>query len=190
MKSWMMAAAAMALLAGCNMVPGMGGEPPLPQVQAGAQAPMHLEAPKSSAPQANVTPQVRQQLLDQIKQLLDQTQAQFASDKAPVAGMPDEVKPMQPGTDHRWLVNLTGNTAYTFIGACDGDCHNIDIELIDMHTGGVVASDTLPDDYPVVEFTPSANAQYMARVILQNCTTAPCYVGMRALTPGAGGGGK
>ena len=85
-------------------------------------------------------------------------------------------------------MELTANTPYTFLGACDGDCTNVDIELIDMRTGGVVASDMLPDDYPVVNFTAPANGQYMVRTILQVCTTAPCFTGMRALTQAAGGG--
>jgi hypothetical protein len=183
MKRWVMAAVALAALGACNQLTG-GGEPPLPTVQAGAQAPTVL-APKPPVQQANVTPEVRTQLLNQIKSLLDQTQEHFAAGMVPANGLADEIKPMQPGTDHRWPVTLTAATPYTFIGACDGDCTNIDIELIDMRTGGVVASDMLPDDYPVVAFTPPANGQYLARVILQTCTTAPCYTGMRALTPGA-----
>jgi hypothetical protein len=56
-----------------------------------------------------------------------------------------------------------------------------------MSTGGVVASDMLPDDYPVVQFTAPADGQYMVRTLLQNCTVAPCFVGSRALTQAAGG---
>jgi hypothetical protein len=47
----------------------------------------------------------------------------------------------------------------------------------------------LPDDYPVVNFTPQANGQYMVRLLMQSCATAPCFAGTRALTA-AGGGGK
>lgn len=187
MKRWLVVAA-VAALGACGQM--AGGEPPLPAVQQGAQAPMQLH-PAQGVREANVTPEVRTQLLDQIKTLLDQTQQHFAAGLSPVQGLTDEVKPMQPGNDHRWRVHLNGGTPYVFIGACDGDCNNIDIELIDMHTGGVVASDVLPDDYPLVQFTPPATADYMARVILQTCTTAPCYVGMRALTTGpASTGGK
>ena len=81
---------------------------------------------------------------------------------------------------------MTANTSYVIVGACDGDCTNVDIELIDMTTGGVVASDMLPDDYPVVNFTPTADGQYMARLLLQNCTTAPCYAGARVVSSAAG----
>jgi hypothetical protein len=42
-----------------------------------------------------------------------------------------------------------------------------------------VASDLLPDDYPVAEFTPTENGQYIARVIMRTCTTAPCFTALR-----------
>jgi hypothetical protein len=70
---------------------------------------------------------------------------------------------------------------YRIIGACDGDCTNVDIELIDSR-GGVVASDLLPDDYPVVSYTPSADGVFYARALMQACTVAPCFAGMRVLS--------
>ena len=58
---------------------------------------------------------------------------------------------------------------------------------LEYRTGGVVASDMLPDDYPVVEFTPPANGQYVIRMLMQTCTIAPCYAGARILSQGGGG---
>jgi len=82
------------------------------------------------------------------------------------------------------------------LGVCDGDCTNVDIEVIDMETGGVVADDVLPDDFPVVNFAPQADGDYMVRIMLRQCSVAPCYVGARVLTgggapaaPGAAPGG-
>ena len=86
-------------------------------------------------------------------------------------------------------MQLTAGTPYRIVGACDGDCTNVDIELISMTTGGVVASDMLPDDYPVVNFTPPANGQYIVRLLMQQCTVAPCYAGARVLQQGAGAAG-
>jgi hypothetical protein len=43
----------------------------------------------------------------------------------------------------------------------------------------------LPDDYPVVNFTPPTNGRYIARLLLQNCTVAPCYTGTRLLAQSA-----
>jgi len=189
MKTWMIAAASMALLGACNQM-GMNGEPPLPPVQAGAQAPTQLP-PAPSVQQASVTPQVRQGLEQQMVTYLDGYTQQYAQGLQHVTNVPDEIKSLMPGTDHRWRVSLVANTPYTVLGACDNDCNNVDVELIDMRTGGVVASDLLPDDYPVVSYTPTANGDYLARIILRTCTTAPCYTGMRLLTrPASEGGGK
>ncbi|MFZ2031423.1 MAG: hypothetical protein WAU68_14010 [Vitreimonas sp.] len=190
MKTWMIAATSMALLGACNMIPGAGGEPPLPPVQAGATAPTQLP-PAPNTPQANVTPQVRQGLEQQMVTYLDGYTQHYAEGMQHVTNVPDEIKSLMPGTDHRWRVTLTANTPYTILGACDNDCNNVDVELIDTHTGGVVASDMLPDDYPVVTYTPTANGEYIARLILRTCTTAPCYTGMRLLTrPADTSGGK
>jgi hypothetical protein len=123
---------------------------------------------------------VRQQLISQIGQYLGATQQQFAAGSSQVGA--DTIVPMQPGRDHRFLVDLNGGAAYAFIGACDGDCTNVDIELIDMNTGGVVANDMLPDDFPIASYRPTANGQYMVRLLMQACTTSPCYAGVRVVS--------
>jgi len=128
---------------------------------------------------------VRQQLQELVASYLNDVQANHAAGMSPAQGFQDEVTGMQPETDHRWSVNLVGGAAYRIIGACDNECSNMDIELIDVSTGGVVASDVLPDNYPVVNFTPSANGQYIVRMMMRTCTIAPCYAGARILSPGA-----
>jgi len=184
MRQAVLAAMAALALAACNQ---QSAGPALPPVQAGAQAPTTLHPASGTVQQAEVTAEVRQQLITQIGQLLDNYAGNFAAGMTPPAGFTDQISPMQPGTDSRFVMQLTGGAQYTFLGACDGDCTNVDIELIDMTTGGVVASDMLADDYPVVNFSPTADGSYMVRTILQVCTVAPCYTGMRALTraPGA-----
>ena len=64
----------------------------------------------------------------------------------------------------------------------DGDCTNVDIELISMTTGGVVANDMLPDDFPIATYRPEANGQYMVRLLMQACTRSPCYAGFRVIS--------
>ncbi|MGE0597473.1 MAG: hypothetical protein AB7P07_14005 [Hyphomonadaceae bacterium] len=177
MKRWTMAAAAALMLAACNQ----GGGPALPPVQDGAQAPS-TQQPQPTTQQANITDEVRQQLIQNINDMLNQMQQ--ASGLAQAEGVADAVQPMQPGTDHRAQVALNAGTAYTIVGACDGDCTNMDIELIDMSTGGVVASDMLPDDFPVVQYTPQANGSYIVRLLMQACSVAPCYGGARVLSGG------
>ena len=182
MRQFLIAAAAACMLAAC----GAGADgPPLPRVQAGATPPS-TQSPGSPTEQTTVTDEVRQQLITQIGQLLTQTQNQFASGSHTIGN--DTIVPMQPGHDHRYIVDLNAGAMYGFIGACDGDCTNVDIELISMTTGGVVANDMLPDDYPIVSYRPEANGQYMVRLLMQACTRSPCYAGVREIsdTPQAG----
>lgn len=179
MRRTVWAAAAALSLAAC----GQAGAPQLPQVQAGAQAPMVLTG--GTAEQAVLSDDERAQLRQLVSSYLNTVQEGFGQGLSPAEGFADEVAGLQPGTDHRWVVNLAGNTAYRILGACDNECSNVDIELIDMSTGGVIASDVLPDDYPVVDFTPAANGSYMVRIIMQTCTIAPCYAGARVLSRGA-----
>lgn len=172
---WIAAAAALALAA-CGQG---GGQPPLPQVKAGATPPS-TQSPASPTQQAQITDEVRQQLIAQIGQYLSGYQGQFAASGTPVGS--DTIVAMQPGHDHRFIMDLVGGANYAFLGACDNDCSNVDIEVIDMNTGGVIANDMLPDDYPVASFSPPANGRYMVRLLLQACTTSPCYAGVRVVT--------
>lgn len=184
MRHVMFAAAAALALAACGQQ--QGGGPQLPTTQPGAQAPS-VQSASTGAQQAVITPDQRAQLEQLVGSYLDTVQTNFGSGMGPAQGFSDEIASLQPGTDHRWQVNLAGGTVYRIIGACDNECSNVDIELIDMRTGGVVAADMLPDDYPVVDFTPSANGQYIVRVLMQTCTIAPCFAGARVLTQGGGG---
>ncbi len=171
------AAAAALALSACNQQ-GTGAE--LPKTQEGAQAPSQMNS--QYAQQDNLTPEERQQLEQLVASYLNNAQQALGGGMNPAQGFSDEVAGMQPGTDHRWQVNLRGGAAYRIIGACDNECSNLDIELIDVRTGGVVASDTLPDDVPLVNFTPPANGQYIVRMMMQTCTIAPCYAGARVLS--------
>jgi len=175
MRRLMLAAAAVLALAACNQ--GSSG-PALPTLQEGAVAPS-TQTPQPGTPQATDLDAQREGLLQGLDQMLDGMQTQ--SGMAAAEGIADQIAELQPGTDSRAVVSLVAGTGYTFVGACDGDCSNLDIELISMETGGVVASDMLPDDFPVVNFTPPANGQYMVRMLMQTCTLAPCFAGTRAL---------
>ncbi|GIK49249.1 MAG: hypothetical protein KJZ75_00355 [Hyphomonadaceae bacterium] len=181
MRRAILAAAAALALAACNQ---QAGGPALPPVQEGAQAPAQL-TPAAGVRQAQITDEVRQQLIDNIGEQLGDIGETVAPGAAPPQGFADVITPMQPSSDHRLVMDLTGGAQYSFIGACDGDCTNVDLELIDMRTGGVVASDMLDDDYPVVHYRPEANGRYMVRLLMQSCSVAPCYAGARALLHGA-----
>ncbi|MBX9747823.1 MAG: hypothetical protein K2X34_13040 [Hyphomonadaceae bacterium] len=178
MRRLMLAAAAALALAACNQ---QGSGPALPQLQEGAIAPATL-TPQPGAQQAQIDDETRTALIANITEMLVAMQGQSGLSQA--EGIADQIAPMQPGTDNRAVITLNAGTGYTIVGACDGDCTNMDIELISMETGGVVASDMLPDDFPVVTFAPPANGQYMVRMLMQACSIAPCYGGARVLSAG------
>jgi hypothetical protein len=183
MRHVILAGAAALVLGACGQ---QSSGPPLPPPQAGAQAPS-VQAASTAAQQAMITPEQRAQLEQLVGSYLNTVQTNYGGGMSPAQGFTDQIAGLQPGSDHRWQVNLAGGTGYRIVGACDNECSNMDIELIDMRTGGVVASDLLPDDYPVVDFTPPANGQYVIRMLMQTCTVAPCYAGARILTAGGGG---
>lgn len=189
MRRMMIAAAAVLALAACDQLKGGGGAPmPKQQVPQNAlNAPTQLNG-GSAEKQAAITSEQDQQLRGLIGSLLNNYQQNLAQGMTVPAGFSDEITSMQPGHDYRWQVNLMGGTQYRVLGACDNECNNVDIELIDG-SGAVVASDKAPDDKPVVNFTPASNGQYIVRVILQTCTVGPCYVGARIVAPGGSSSG-
>jgi hypothetical protein len=178
------AAGAALMLAACGQ---QGSGAPLPPVQAGAQAPSTQTAPSGPVQQAQISAEQREQFLGRVTQYLDMATNQMGGGATAAPGFTDEKVAMLPGTDHRWQIDLVAGTPYRFLGACDDDCSNLDIELIDVSTGGVVASDMLADDFPIVDFTPQANGRYIVRMLMQTCTVAPCFAGTRVLTIPAGG---
>jgi hypothetical protein len=189
MRALLMAAAAALSLAACGQMGGNSG-PALPTPQAGVQAPSVQQRPTGEVRQINITDENRRMVLGNINDLLNQSAEHFAPGFIAVQGVADQTPAVQPGADYRMQVNLAANTEYRILGVCDADCSNADIELIDSR-GGVVASDMLPDDYPVVNYTPSAAGTYYVRYLMQSCTQAPCYAGVRVLqAPASGGGGK
>jgi len=195
MRLALTACAALMLMA-CGQ---QGSGPPLPPVQEGAQAPSTQTRPDGQVQQANITAEQRAQFLARVTQYLDLATRELGGGATAAQGFVDENVAMQPGTDHRWQVDLVGGTSYRIVGACDDDCENLDIELIDAVTGGVVASDMLAThapprraDFPVVEFTPQNSGRYVVRLLMQSCSVAPCFAGARVLSRASesGAGGK
>lgn len=182
MRHLILAAAALALVA-CNQQSGSG--PALPAPQEGVQLPSTQTPPQTPPQRAQIDDATRTRLRDSIAEGLNQVQGTFAQGMTVPNGMQDEIVTMEPATDHRVRFNMTGGVEYRIIGVCDGDCANVDIELIDSR-GGVVMNDMLPDNYPVVSYTAQTDGVYYARLLMQNCTVAPCFAGVRILAaPGA-----
>lgn len=155
-----------------------GGEVPNPDGQAPADGAAAPAAPGATTPAAG--PAVPAEFQTLISGYLDMYARDAAGGLPRAAGVADVVVPLRAGGEHRWPLSLQAGRTYAVIGACDNDCDNVDIVLEDA-SGRQVGADTLGDDYPVVQFTPTASGQYTARIRLVTCTNEPCYVGGRLL---------
>lgn len=109
---------------------------------------------------------------------LDGYAGQMAQGWSPVQGVPDMFVGLDVNGEHRWQVRLRAGQAYAFIGACDNECNNIDL-IVEDSSGTQIKADVLPDDYPLVDFTPQADGVYTVRIQLKTCSIGPCYVGVR-----------
>ncbi|MFN0063833.1 MAG: SUMF1/EgtB/PvdO family nonheme iron enzyme [Myxococcaceae bacterium] len=131
--------------------------------------------------QDEISDDLHQRLISLVRGYIDGSQTRNGEGMSALSGPSEQIVPMQPNGDYRWQVNLEAGVAYRLIGACDNDCSNLDMELIDTHGSRVVASDAQPDDFPVVNFTPDRTGSFEIRLIMRACSAAPCYAGGRLL---------
>ncbi len=133
---------------------------------------------------ATLSPAEEQEARSITVQLLNRVGEELARDNyQAVPGMADHDAPLAQGGTGDWTVNLRGGQAYRLVGVCHFGCTNLDMELRDA-SGAVVASDVLEDDVPVVEFTPSADGTYTARLIMVVCEKPACLASARAFQRG------
>ncbi|MEM7575447.1 MAG: hypothetical protein AAF433_21265 [Bacteroidota bacterium] len=83
-------------------------------------------------------------------------------------------------------VYLKAGTEYSFIGGGDEDISALDLYLVNSERE-VVASDTLDDRTPIVDFTPRTSGIYSLRMQLVGCEVGASFVGL-ALLEKAGAG--
>lgn len=138
-------------------------------------------APEAPFPEAPLTDDNRAQLGAVVAGFLIGSQEQWGDGMIPAAGLDDIIVPLTPGTDYRAAITLQGGRPYRFVGACDYECSNVDLELWDA-SGQVVARDLMQNDTPVMDYTPASGGAYTLRILMQTCTITPCYAGARALT--------
>jgi hypothetical protein len=70
-------------------------------------------------------------------------------------------------------VTLRSGVEYTFVGACDRDCSDLDLQLYDQN-GNLIDEDLLRDDVPVVSVTPKWTGPFRVKVIMAACSISPC----------------
>ncbi len=76
-----------------------------------------------------------------------------------------------------WTMTLYGGNDYLIIGACDGDCGDLDITVLDEYDN-TIARDTETDDVPVVQLDLEEQGRYQIRVKMYSCSVEPCYFGL------------
>jgi S1-C subfamily serine protease len=76
---------------------------------------------------------------------------------------------------------LAAGTAYTFIGACDTDCDDLDFRLYSP-SGALLESDVASDDFPTVGVVTQRSGVYKLRVGMARCDTEVCYYAVAAYT--------
>lgn len=80
------------------------------------------------------------------------------------------------GDSDYWGLQLLRGRTYVISAACDVDCPDIDLIIRDDR-GNEIDSDTLTDDYPVLEFRPPYAGEYELEVRMYSCNVNPCYYG-------------
>ena len=79
-------------------------------------------------------------------------------------------------TSESWTFSMDASTDYVLTGACDNDCSDIDLLILNAD-GETVEEDTEEDDTPVVFFSPKKDGRYTVRVKMYACSDEPCYFG-------------
>jgi hypothetical protein len=80
------------------------------------------------------------------------------------------------GSD-RIPVHLSGQQTH-ILGACDNDCKNMDMQLLDSG-GNVISEDVETDDFPIVSSTSKYVGDYTIVVKMVNCGAAPCHYSVK-----------
>jgi len=82
---------------------------------------------------------------------------------------------LDPSESDTWTFPLNAGTEYVIVGACDEDCTDVDVTV--MQGSNTVASDELDDDLPVVGFTAGKGGNHEIVVKMYECDASYCYFG-------------
>jgi serine/threonine-protein kinase len=72
---------------------------------------------------------------------------------------------------------LEEGVKYTLMGACDRDCSDIDIALLD-EASNEIAADVLADDYPTIVTTPGQSGRFFMTITMADCAASTCVYGV------------
>ncbi|GLK49456.1 hypothetical protein GCM10017620_24290 [Brevundimonas intermedia] len=152
-----------------------------PVPAAAAAVPAQSEQDKAiiaATPQISLTEAQRAEYRSVALNYLNDAAKELAKGFSPVGGVEDSVNAMQPTEVHPWRLTLKRGETYRILAACDNECSDLDLELLDS-AGKIIERDTLPDSAPVINIRPTADGVFTARVVMKTCTLAPCYAAAR-----------
>lgn len=78
---------------------------------------------------------------------------------------------------------LEAGRAYRFVGACDTDCTDLDIEVTDAR-GAVIGTNIDVDNPTSITVTPQRAGPHNVRIWLAACAQEPCYAALKGFVRG------
>lgn len=118
--------------------------------------------------------------IDRIVQVQMEQGARFFANEGYVSQGASRYGALPDGGEERIPFGIRAGVNHVFYGACDVDCDDLDLFLLDSN-GDVLTSDVLLDDVPVVEYTPDTDMQVTLVVSMASCNIAPCAYGVALL---------
>lgn len=121
--------------------------------------------------------------VDRIVQVqLEEGMRFFANEGYVMRGSP-RYGALRDGGEDRMSFRIQAGLNHVFYGVCDMDCDDLDLILLDSN-GATLTSDVLPDDVPIVEYTPGSDMDVTVVVRMASCDIAPCAYGVSVLVEG------
>jgi hypothetical protein len=84
---------------------------------------------------------------------------------------------LRDGAYQNVMLELSADTEYLVVGACDRDCKDIGFEIYG-EDGGYLAGDSGTGEVSVLEVTPRWTGEFTLKVRMQRCAADPCYWGI------------
>ena len=117
--------------------------------------------------------QYQQQIANQINSAATLVKSQgYSADRAPMMGS------LNDDAQESIMINLNAGTRYAFVGVCDNDCTDVDLQLFGGD-GTKIAEDLDTDDKPVLQFVAPYTGSYRMKVLMPSCNQNPCYYGVQ-----------
>jgi hypothetical protein len=77
-------------------------------------------------------------------------------------------------------VTVSGGTNYVLFGACDSDCADVDLKILDANGNTVIQANEL-DEILMLLFTARSSEKYRVEVIMTSCSVNPCRYGVQLM---------